>query len=38
LGASGAKAQLGSSAALLSWMTAWMLSAIKTVMQLKNKT
>jgi len=34
LGPSGAGAQLGSSAALPSWMTEWMLSTVKTVMQL----
>jgi len=38
LSPSGARAQLGSSAALPSWMTAWMLSALKTAMQLKKKT
>ena len=37
LGPSGARAQLGSSAALPSWMTAWMLSTIKTVMQLRKQ-
>jgi hypothetical protein len=34
LGPSGANAQL---ATLLSWMTAWMLSALKTVMQLRKQ-
>ena len=38
LGPSGARAQLGSSAALPSWMTAWMLSTIKTVMQLRKQS
>src|SRR2546427_11533245 len=37
LGPSGARAQLGSSAALPSWMTAWMLSTVKTVMQLRKQ-
>src|SRR5262249_1654439 len=37
LGPSGATAQLGSSAALPSWMTVWMFSTIKTVMQLRKQ-
>src|SRR5215472_2811209 len=37
LGPSGARAQLGSSAAPPSWMTAWMLSTVKTVMQLRKQ-